>query len=78
VIIYGEANYALEVALALRATVTYPFDLSVGPVRVGVSIGSVLNDQATEIIEDLLRRADSSMYEAKRSGLGLVQWQQVN
>jgi len=78
VIIYGEANYALEVALALRATVTYPFDLSVGPVRVGVSIGSVLNDQATESIEDLLRRADSSMYEAKRTGLGLVQWQQVN
>ena len=71
-IIYGTANYATEIALALRATISYPFSLPAGEIFIGVSIGSVANDQATENKEGLLRRADAAMYEAKRSGVGLV------
>ena len=73
-IIYGSASYANEIALALRATTSYPFQIPSGEISVGVSIGSVSNDQATENKEDLLRRADSAMYEAKRTGVGLVNW----
>jgi diguanylate cyclase (GGDEF)-like protein len=73
-IIYSDTSYANEIALALRATTTYPFQIATGEISIGVSIGSVSNDQATENKEDLLRRADSAMYEAKRAGLGLVNW----
>lgn len=74
VIAYGERNIGNDVALALRATCTYPFTLSVGDVKVGVSIGSVTTDGPTTTKEELLKRADSAMYEAKKGGLGLVNW----
>ena len=74
VIIYGERNIGNDVALALRATCTYPFTLSVGDVKVGVSIGSVTTQGATTTKEELLKRADSAMYLAKGSGSGLVNW----
>ena len=73
VIVYGERNIGNDVALALRATCTYPFTLSVGDVKVGVSIGSVTTEGPTTTKEALLKRADSAMYEAKRSGVGYVQ-----
>ena len=73
VIIYGSPDTGADVALALRATCTYPFTLSVGEVRVGVSIGSVTTQGPTTTKEALLKRADAAMYEAKRSGLGYVQ-----
>ena len=73
VIIYGSPDTGADVALALRATCTYPFTLSVGEVRVGVSIGSVTTQGPTTTKEVLLKRADAAMYEAKRSGLGYVQ-----
>lgn len=75
VIIYGPANLGMEIALALRATTSYPYALSTGEVSVGVSIGSVSCDRSNQNKEDLLRKADSAMYEAKRSGLGLVTFQ---
>ena len=40
-------------------------------ISVGMSIGRVVNDGKA----DLLQRADSAMYEAKRSGGGMVLWQ---
>ena len=73
VIVYGNRNIGTDVALALRATCTYPFTLSVGDVQVGVSIGSVTTEGPTTTKEDLLKRADAAMYEAKRSGTGFVQ-----
>jgi len=73
VIVYGNRNIGTDVALALRATCTYPFTLSVGEVKVGVSIGSVTTEGATKSKEELLKRADNAMYEAKRSGAGFVQ-----
>ncbi|MEJ6574490.1 MAG: GGDEF domain-containing protein [Actinomycetes bacterium] len=75
VVVYGERNIGNDVALALRATCTYPFTLSVGDVKVGVSIGSVTTEGPTTTKEALLKRADTAMYEAKRSGAGYVQSQ---
>jgi diguanylate cyclase (GGDEF)-like protein len=74
VIIYGPATLGTEIALAIRATTSYPFSLSVGEVSIGVSIGSVTSNTGGSNKEELLRRADSAMYEAKRSGNGLVSW----
>ena len=73
VVVYGKRNIGNDVALALRATCTYPFTLSVGDVKVGVSIGSVTTEGPTSTKEALLKRADSAMYEAKRNGTGYVQ-----
>jgi diguanylate cyclase (GGDEF)-like protein len=75
VVVYGERNIGNDVALALRATCTYPFTLSVGDVKVGVSIGSVTTEGPTTTKEALLKRADLAMYEAKRNGTGYVQSQ---
>jgi diguanylate cyclase (GGDEF)-like protein len=75
VIVYGQRNIGNDVALALRATCTYPFTLSVGEVKVGVSIGSVTTEGPTTTKEALLKRADLAMYEAKRNGTGFVQSQ---
>jgi len=73
VIVYGDRNIGTDVALALRATCTYPFTLSVGDIKVGVSIGSVTTEGPTTTKEALLKRADAAMYEAKRTGAGFVQ-----
>lgn len=70
-IVRGDYETTLEVALALRATLSYPFSISGREIRVGVSVGHVGNDGAP----DLLRRADNAMYEAKRQGLGV--WSEV-
>lgn len=68
VIIYGAESSGLEVAHALRASLSYPITLHSGSADVGVSIGRVLNDGKGE----LLKRADTAMYAAKRSGAGIV------
>ncbi len=67
VLLEGNPASILEVALALRATVSYPFEIRNEKVSVGVSIGYVTNDGSS----DLLRRADLAMYHAKREGLGV-------
>lgn len=71
VIIYGDESLGLEVAHALRATVSYPFTLGSHSVSVGVSIGQVVSDGRG----DLMKRADSAMYEAKRTGAGIIRSQ---
>ena len=71
VVIPGGVRQGQEVAQALTSTVSYPFIVEGHEVTVGVSIGRVINDGSI----DLMRRADSAMYEAKRSGGGTVLWQ---
>ena len=66
-IVRGDYASTFEVALALRATLSYPFSISERLIRVGVSVGHVANDGAT----NLLRRADVAMYQAKRDGVGV-------
>lgn len=66
-IVRGNYETTFEVALALRATLSYPFSISGREIHVGVSVGHVGNDGAA----NLLRRADNAMYQAKRGGTGV-------
>lgn len=70
----GDEGY--EVALAIRATLSYPFQISGNAIRLDVSIGEARND-ATTAQHNLLRCADEAMYEAKRRQIGLVSWAPV-
>ena len=59
----GSDDATIELASALKATLSYPFILDGKSISISVSIGHVRNDGAGE----LLQRADLAMYEAKRS-----------
>ena len=63
----GGHESAVEVALALRATLSYPFHIDNQEIQLGVSIGVAKNTGD----KDLLLRADNAMYKAKREGLGV-------
>ena len=69
VLIEGAYEHSMEVALALKATLSYPFKIDSHSIIIGVSIGVAENTGAP----DLLRRADDAMYRAKREGLGVCQ-----
>jgi diguanylate cyclase (GGDEF)-like protein len=69
VLINGSYEETLEAAYALMATCSYPFLIEGHSISIGVSIGYVQNDGASNLLE----RADAAMYEAKRSGVGVVQ-----
>ncbi len=73
VLISGSYEETLEAAQALQATVSYPFTVDGHQITVGVAIGHVYNDGKGALLE----RADAAMYEAKRSGLGVVRSQPV-
>ena len=63
----GGDDSAVEIALALRATLSYPFHINNQEIQLGVSIGVAKNTGE----KDLLLRADNAMYKAKREGLGV-------
>jgi diguanylate cyclase (GGDEF)-like protein len=63
VIAEGSDDATLELASALKATLSYPFIINGKSISIGVSIGHVRNDGKG----DLLHRADLAMYEAKRA-----------
>ena len=67
VIITGSYEHTMEVALALHATLSYPFLIRGESINIGVSIGHITNDGS----QDLLRKADLAMYRAKREGIGV-------
>jgi diguanylate cyclase (GGDEF)-like protein len=69
VIVLGSPDITLEVAHALRATLSYPFTVRGNQISISVSIGHVRNDKNV----DLLQRADAAMYEAKRTGVAIVE-----
>jgi diguanylate cyclase (GGDEF)-like protein len=71
VLVSGTSDQTLEIANALRATLSYPFLINGKSIPMSVSIGHVRNDGEGE----LLQRADLAMYEAKRNGLAIVQAQ---
>jgi len=64
---------AQEIALALRATLSYPISLANHQEKIDVSIGFAPIEQAADVAESL-RRADSAMYEAKRNKSGSLLW----
>ena len=65
-----EAN---ELALALRATLSYPISLANHQEKIDVSIGYAPIAEEADTAESL-RRADSAMYEAKRNNAGSLLW----
>ena len=73
VLISGSYEETLEAAQALQATVSYPFTIEGHLITIGVAIGHVYNDGNGNLLE----RADAAMYEAKRSGVGVVRSQPV-
>ena len=68
VLIHGNYETSMEVALALHATMSYPFVIGKESIDLGVSIGIAANNED----HDLLRRADVAMYRAKRESLGVA------
>lgn len=58
---------AMELAMALRATLSYPFNVAGELIKIDVSIGCVSNDGRS----DLMSRADTAMYQAKRAQVGV-------
>ena len=71
-LIKGEEGH--DIALALRATLSYPFNIDGAEVLLDVSIGEAKNAPGQHPADQLLRRADVAMYEAKRSKTGVVTW----
>lgn len=63
ILVTGSDDVTLELARALKATLSYPFILDGKSISISVSVGHVRNDGAGE----LLQRADMAMYEAKRA-----------
>jgi diguanylate cyclase (GGDEF)-like protein len=68
VLIRGNYETSMEVALALHATMSYPFVVGKESIDLGVSLGIAANNED----HDLLRRADVAMYRAKRESLGVA------
>jgi diguanylate cyclase (GGDEF)-like protein len=69
ILVDGSNQSVMEIALALRGTLSYPFIIDGHEITIGVSIGIADNDGAA----DLLQRADNAMYSAKRQALGVCQ-----
>ena len=69
VLINGSYERTLEAAFALQATLSYPFIIRGHSITIGVSIGHAHNEGDNNLLE----RADAAMYEAKRTGAGVIQ-----
>lgn len=65
---------ALELAQAIKATLSYPVTLTTSEVAIDVSIGYASIDPTVDVI-DALRRADLAMYQVKEKGGGPVLWE---
>ena len=68
-LISGDFESTMEAALALHASVSYPFVIAGETITIGVSVGFVTNDGT----RDMMHRADQAMYRAKREDLGVCQ-----
>jgi diguanylate cyclase (GGDEF)-like protein len=68
VLVNGTFESTLEAAFALQATLSYPFLIRGQSITIGVSIGHAHNNGE----DNLLERADAAMYEAKRTGAGVL------
>ncbi len=63
---------ALIVAYRIRDNLAQPFKIGNRDLTTGTSVGIVLSGSGAEKTEDLLRNADTAMYEAKAQGPGRV------
>jgi len=58
----------LRVASKITTLLSKPIPLETGEIQIGASVGVALSAPETKTPEDLVRRADMAMYEAKRVG----------
>ena len=63
-------NEGFEIAVALRASLAYPFRIVGESIKLDVSIGEVFQGGGGES-QAMLRLADEAMYRAKREGIGI-------
>jgi len=68
----GQAT--VKIAEKLREIINEPFDLNGTEVQVGVSIGATLFPVEGVAVEDLIKRADTAMYRAKRADRNAIQF----
>lgn len=61
----------IEVAVALKATMEFPFKVAGHEIKLGISIGEAFSERASDS-QNLLRRADEAMYRAKREKVGVA------
>ncbi|WP_011579938.1 MULTISPECIES: putative bifunctional diguanylate cyclase/phosphodiesterase [Chelativorans] len=69
----GAREAAIELSERLLQALKVPFVISGEPVHVGVSIGVALAPEAGSERQDLLRKADIALYDAKKRGRGCYQ-----
>ena len=62
-----------EIARRISAAIEEPFDLAGRRIRIGSSIGVAVADRDEQDAEDLVHRADTAMYRAKRNGRNRVE-----
>ncbi len=67
---HTEGNHLVEVCNRLAGDLHRPFQVSGKQLSIGVSIGIALYPAQGGDLEELLKRADSAMYEAKRARSG--------
>lgn len=65
---FADAAALVRIANALREAMAEPFALDAGTVWISLSIGIATCPDQAQSIDDLIRRADHAMYEAKRTG----------
>jgi diguanylate cyclase (GGDEF)-like protein/PAS domain S-box-containing protein len=69
----ADAGTSMELAERLLATLQSPFDLSGKELFVHASVGVAISTSPKETPEDLLRKADASMYMAKSRGKNRIE-----
>ncbi|HMD60238.1 MAG TPA: diguanylate cyclase, partial [Opitutaceae bacterium] len=62
------ADIAMRVAKRIGESLCKPFELSSGTIKLGASIGVACADAEPLTAEDLVKRADSAMYQSKADG----------
>ena len=67
-LVRGDREHTLDIAYALKASMSYPFLIKGKSLLVGVSVGHAFNDGQGRLLE----RADKAMYQAKNSLTGVV------
>ena len=69
----GNRDEALEVASRITDAIAQPFQIGAHEIVTATSIGIAFGDSTTQQAEDLLRNADTAMYQAKARAQGEVQ-----
>lgn len=65
-------EYAVELSTCLLQSLSRPFDIGGSSLNVGISMGICRFPEDGTTVDDLLRKADVAMYQAKNNGKGQI------